>query len=159
MKLFSLCMDSQTLKSLSLDPIDAKLNAEQAIEEFKGKMKILFPNFMLSAKIKNIMSGESLVIDFANVADKDQAPNGIMHNVSGFFTIIMDVTNSGMHTKPITTFNMEMIRGGVSRRVQSYGVKQFRKISGTSPSECLSKLFKWFEKNAEALRSLPVSVY
>jgi len=159
MKLFSLCMDSQTLTSLSLDAAEAKLNAENALEEFKSKMKILFPNFMLSAKIKNIMSGESLVIDFANISDKDQAPHGILHNVSGFFTIIMDVNYSGKMSKPIETFQMEMIRGGVSRRVQSYGVKQFRKISGNSPSECLSKLFKWFEKNAEALRSLPVSVY
>ena len=33
-------------------------------------------------------------------------------------------------------------------------VIKYRKIKGKSPEEAMQKLFKWFEKNAEAIHSL-----
>lgn len=130
----------------------------EAADQFKNKMGILFPDAMVSASIRTVLGGQSLYINFANIKSREEAPQGIMQNVSSYFQIVMDVTHDAKY-KPITTFVVEMVSGGVSRRVQSFGVKQFRKISAKTPTEALNKTFKWFQTNADDIKKMPVSIY
>lgn len=158
MKLRKLDLESASFVSESLDAETALIAANNAIEYYKTEMRKMFPTFMLSAYVKPILGGEVLYLMFANVSNKDEAPNNIMDNVSGYFVITVGI-HEGDKRPPIEKFEAEMLRGGISKRVQSFGVKQFRKISGKDPMDVTKKVVKWYASNKEALENLPVSVY
>lgn len=158
MKLRKLNLESASFVSESMDAETAMIAANNAVEYYKTEMRKMFPTFMLSAVVKQILGGNSLYLSFANIGSKDEAPHKIMENVSGYFTILVDVDH-GDKRPPIEKFEGEMLRGGVSKRVQSFGVKQFRKISGKDPMDVTKKVVKWYATNKEALENLPVSVY
>jgi hypothetical protein len=158
MQIKKLNLDTKSFLSSSMDTETALLSANSAVEYYKTEMRKLFPIFMVQATVRKVLGGDSMYLVFANVGSKDEAPNNIMDNVSGYFTIVIDVAR-GEKYKPIEKFEAEMVRGGVSKRVQSFGVKSFRKISGADPIEVTKKVVKWYATNKEALESLPVSVY
>lgn len=158
MKLRKLNLRSGTFVSESLDAETALIAANNAAEFFKTEMRKMFPTFMISAHIKSILGGQNLYLSFANISSKEDAPNKIMENVSGYFTFVIDVDH-GDKRPPIEKFEAEIMRGGVSKRVQSYGVKNYRKVSGKDPMDVTKKVVKWFASNKEALENLPVSVY
>lgn len=158
MKLKSLCLDTLSFVSESLDSETALTAANNAIEYYKTEMRKLFPSFMLDAKINQVLGANVLYLSFANVSSKEEAPHNIMMNVSGYFTVTIDI-DQGERRPPIEKFEAEMLRGGVSKRVQSFGIKQFRKISGKDPMEVAKKVVAWYKANKDALEKLPVSVY
>ena len=59
--------------------------------------------------------------------------------------------NKGKTLEDDSSVEIELLTWSIPYKSE---VIKYRKIKGKSPEEAMQKLFKWFEKNAEAIRSL-----
>ena len=126
-------------------------NANKAAKQFNEDMDSLFPSYMIKA-IASPNLGGALVITFANVASAEDAPNKILMNASGYMRFMMHLTdNKGKTLVDGSPVEIEVLNWSIPYNSE---VIKYRKIKGKSPEEAMRKLFKWFEKNAEAIRSL-----
>lgn len=125
--------------------------ANKAAEQFNVSMAELFPSYMAKAVVSTNLGG-ALVISFANVASVDDAPNKILMNASGYIRFMMHLTDGRGKTLTDTSpVEIELLTWSIPYKSE---LIKYRKIKGKSPEEAMQKLFKWFEKNAEAIRNL-----
>ena len=126
-------------------------NANKAAEQFNEAMASLFPSYMANAVASTNLGG-ALVISFANVASVDDAPNKIIMNATGHMRFMMHLSdNIGKTLADGSPVEIELLTWAIPYKSE---VIKYRKIKGKSPEEAMQKLFKWFEKNAEAIHNL-----
>lgn len=125
--------------------------ANKAAEQFNAAMAELFPSYIAKAVVSTNLGG-ALVASFANVASAEDAPNKILMNASGYMRFMMHLTDGrGKTLADDAPAEIELLTWSIPYKSE---VIKYRKIKGESPEEAMQKLFKWFEKNAEAIRSL-----
>ena len=126
-------------------------NANKAAEQFNEAMASLFPSYLAKAVVSTNLGG-ALVITFANVASIEDAPNKILMNASGYMRFMMHLSdNKGKTLADGSPVEIELLTWSIPYKST---VIKYRKVKGKSPEEAVQKLLKWFEKNAEAIRSL-----
>lgn len=126
-------------------------NANKSAEHFNASITSLFPSYMAKAAVSTNLGG-ALVIEFANVASVEDAPNGIILNATGHMRFMMHLSdNRGKTLADGSPVEIELLTWSIPYKSE---VIKYRKIKGKSPEEAMQKLFKWFEKNAEAILSL-----
>jgi hypothetical protein len=93
-----------------------------------------------------------MTITFANVGCASEAPNSILMNATGYMRFMMHLCdNRGQVLPEGSPVEINLLTWSIPYRSE---VIKFRKIKGKTPAEAMQKLFKWFEKNAEAIRGL-----
>ena len=128
---------------------EAITNAAEGCEVFNTGIKKIFPTFLTAAKPYKCL-GDNVVVDFYNVASKDECASGILLNASGQMRFMMHL-NDRNPSDVAESFDIELLNW--SHHLRNAGCK-FRKIKGKTPTEALKKLLAWFDKNAEIIRSV-----
>lgn len=125
--------------------------ANKAAEQFNAAMIELFPSYMAKAVVSTNLGG-ALVVSFTNVASVEEAPNKILMNASGYMRFMMHLTNGrGKTLTDDSPVEIELLTWSIPHKSE---IIKYRKIKGKSPEDAVQKLFKWFEKNAEAIHGL-----
>ncbi|MDA3834250.1 MAG: hypothetical protein PF495_12735 [Spirochaetales bacterium] len=120
-----------------------EISRQSVCDAFNIRLKSLFPDSFVNCRVRNIL-GECIGFTFA-LYQKGDWINGIIENDPAFMTFLTHENRDG---------SVEIERPGTHRSVLKNAGIKFRKIKGKDEAEAMSKLAAWFEKNADAIRSL-----
>lgn len=124
---------------------------EQAQAEavrFNEAMAKEFPSCMSKASVMTNIGG-SVLIEFANVSSKEQAPNGILMNCNRHMKFMIHLSTDFGKALPVDSpVEVELLNWHFE--CKKAGLK-FRKIKAKSITEALPKLVDWFQKNADKI--------
>lgn len=124
---------------------------EQAQAEairFNEAMAKEFPSCMSKASVVTNLGG-CVLIEFANVSSKDQAPSGILMNCTRHMKFMIHLsTNFGKELPVDSPVEIELLNWHYE--CKNAGLK-FRKIKAKNITEALPKLADWFYKNADKI--------
>lgn len=124
-------------------------NAKNAVAYFNNEIAEMFPDYMVKAIYKDNM-GPHIIVEFYNVASKDEAPNKILMNTD-FMKLIIHLYDGAGRVVDMDKFSVELVSWG--HRFKPNNIK-YRKINGKSPMDAMDKLIKWFAKNEDAIMLL-----
>lgn len=127
----------------------AVTNAAEGCEVFNAGIAKVFPLWLTAARPYKSL-GDNVTIDFYNVKSKDECANGILLNATGQMRFMMHL-NRRNASDVAESFDIELLNW--SYHLRDAGLK-FRKIKGKTPTEALTKLLAWFEKNADIIKSV-----
>lgn len=122
--------------------------AQAEVIRFNDAMAKEFPSCMSKASVMTNLGG-SVLIEFANVSSKEQAPSGILMNCPRHMKFMIHLSNDFGQALPAdSAVEVELLNWHFE--CKKAGLK-FRKIKAKSITEALPKLVDWFQKNEDKI--------
>lgn len=122
--------------------------AQAEVIRFNDAMVKEFPSCMSKASVMTNLGG-SVLIEFANVQSKEQAPSGILMNCTRHMKFMIHLSTDFGKALPVdSAVEVELLNWHFE--CKKAGLK-FRKIKAKNITEALPKFLDWFQKNEDKI--------